>query len=93
MQFFLGLAYIAVGFLQLFAIADGVGYAIGLPAFLSFTVAAFLTYIPVVGSLAGMYGAMNVWDWSMMQALLLFFWYIPIMVLWIAGGALLDRRS
>lgn len=84
MQIFFGIAYFVVGFVQLFAVADGIGFALGIGSFFSFIIAGILTYIPLVGSVAGLYGAVNVWDWSIWQALLLFFWYIPVVLL--VGG-------
>jgi len=83
-QVFFGIAYFVVGIVQLFAIADGVNFGLGIGSFFSFIIAAFLTYIPVLGSLAGLYGAVNAWDWSIWQALALFFWYIPVVLL--VGG-------
>jgi hypothetical protein len=90
-QVFLVIAYLVVGLVQLFAIADGVGFGLGVGSLLSFIIAAFLTYIPLIGSIAGLYGAVNVWDWSIWQALLLFFWYIPVAMV-IGGVSLLTDR-
>jgi hypothetical protein len=51
-------------------------------------IALFLTYIPLVGSIAGVYGAVNVWDWSLLQAVVLFFWYVPVFIaVLLVGGA------
>lgn len=77
MEIFGIIAYFTIGFVQLFAIAiaiaDGIGFKLGVGSFISFLIACFLTYIPLLGSLAGVYGAVNVWDWSVWQALRLFF--------------------
>lgn len=81
MQVFFALAYFVVGIVQLFAIKDGVDYATGIDGFLGFLIAAFTTYIPFLGAGLGVYGAMNVWDWSWIQAGLLFFWFIPAYIL------------
>ncbi len=45
---------------------------------MSYIIAAFTTYIPIVGSVLGVYGATNAWDWPLLQALVLFFWYVPV---------------
>ena len=85
MQVFFVIGYIVIGFVQLFAIASGIEYATEWGRFISFILAALTTYIPLLGSILGIYGAINVWDWSIVQAVLLFFWYIPV---WIALAVL-----
>lgn len=90
-QLFFGIAYFVVGIVQLFAIADGVGFGLGVGSFISFFIAIFVTYIPLLGSILGLYGAVNVWDWSIWQALVLFFWYIPVGILFAGFGAIAGR--
>jgi hypothetical protein len=95
MQVFFFIAYIVVGFSQLFAIIDGLEYALGLHWLLAGMFALFITYIPLLGSIIGVYGAVNVWDWSLLQASALFFWYVPVFLLiFLFGGvaSLFDRR-
>lgn len=95
MQVFLGIAYLVIGFVQLFAISDGIHYALDLPKILSWILAFVLTYIPLIGSLIGVYGAVNVWDWSLLQAAVLFFWYVPILIvmyMFVGLGSLFGRR-
>jgi hypothetical protein len=49
-----------------------------------------------VGSIAGIYGAVTVWDWSWLHAGALFFWYVPVFIaIMIFSGAdeLLSRRQ
>jgi hypothetical protein len=87
MQVFFGIAYLIIGLVQLFAVVVGIEYATGIEGFFGFIIAAFVTYIPLLGSLLGVYGAINVWDWSIIQAGLLFFWYVPVFI----AMALLDR--
>ncbi|ESX85292.1 hypothetical protein [Mesorhizobium sp. LSHC412B00] len=76
MQVFFVIAYFIIGFVQLFAIADGAGHAFRVGGFASFIIAAFLTYIPIVGAGFGVYGAVTAWGWPIWQALILFFWYV-----------------
>lgn len=40
-----------------------------------------LTYVPIVGSLAGVYGAYHAWGWELWKAFTLFFWYIPLIAI------------
>ena len=81
MQVFFGIAYFVVGFVQLFAISDGIGHLLHWNGFFSIVAAFFVTYIPLIGSGLGVYGAMSVWDWSIWQAGALFFWYVPVFIL------------
>ena len=78
MQVFFVIAYVIVGFLQFFAIASGIEYATDWGGAIPYILAVLTTYIPIVGSVLGIYGATNSWDWSVLQAALLFFWYIPV---------------
>ncbi len=87
MQVFLYIAYFVIGLVQLFAIMDGLDYATGIDGFFGFLIAAFTTYIPLLGAGLGVYGAVNVWDWSWIQAGLLFFWFVPVFILF----AIFDR--
>jgi hypothetical protein len=91
MQVFLGIAYFVIGIVQLFAISDGIGYALNTGKIISFILASFLTYIPLLGSVLGVYGAVNAWHWNLLQAATLFFWYVPIVILLSAFGALSRR--
>lgn len=91
MHVFIGIAYFIIGLLQLFAIADGAQYALGVGSFFSFIIAVALTYIPIVGSVLGVYGAHNVWDWELWQAIALFFWYIPVALIFYGISLVADR--
>lgn len=92
MQVFLGIAYVVIGFVQLFAIMDGVEYAFGISGVLSFIIALFTTYIPFLGAGLGVYGAINAWDWSILQALALFFWFVPVGVIFMIFSVVNDRN-
>lgn len=84
MQVFFGVAYFMVGILQLFAIWDGVKYATEFGNVASFLLALLTTYIPLLGSILGVYGAVNAWDWNIYQSVLLFFWFVPVGLLALA---------
>lgn len=68
----LGLAYLAIMALQVFAIADQVQNLTGIGAVLSSIAAVFLTFIPIVGGVIAYFGATDVWKWSHWIAGLLF---------------------
>ena len=95
MQVFLGIAYVVIGLIQLFAIMDGLAYALGIHQFFAAILAFFITYIPLIGSIAGIHGAVNVWDWSLLQAGALFFWYVPVLIvmaIFVGAESLFSRR-
>jgi hypothetical protein len=78
------LGYLLVGLIQLAAIIEGLNSWIGLPTILAIPFAFFLAYIPIVGAVLGMVGAVSFWGWSWYWAGLLFFW--PIVLLVAVGG-------
>ena len=92
MQVFLGIAYFVIGIVQLFAIVDGINHALGWGSFISFILGFMVTYIPVLGSVLGVYGAVSAWHWELLQAAALFFWYIPVVAVVALLGAVFDRR-
>ena len=93
MRVFLQIAYFVMGIVQLFAIWDGVMYMLGVGSFVGFILALFTTYIPLVGSAIGMYGAINVWDWGLLQSFLLFFWYLILIALVLGFEGLKAART
>ncbi len=93
MQVFFFLAYLVIGLVQLFAVADGIEVATDLPAFVAMFLALLLTYIPLLGAGLGVYGAVEVWNWELLQAVLLFFWYVPVYLAFMIIGSIADRRA
>ena len=65
--------YFAIGILQWFATIDGLEHWFGISGFFAFILSGFIAYIPLVGTIAGFKGAMDVWGWDFMEAALLFF--------------------
>lgn len=72
--------YLVVGFVQMFAIADGVQFATEWPALVGWVIAVLTSYVPLLGAALGIYGAVNAWDWSMAQSVMLFLWYVPFAI-------------
>ncbi|MDG0292225.1 hypothetical protein MXT29_06965 [Klebsiella pneumoniae] len=67
------IVYIVVGLFQLGAIMAGLESWWGLHWIIAAPIAFIVSYIPLVGSIVGMVGAMDVWRWEWWQAGLLFF--------------------
>jgi hypothetical protein len=88
MQAIFSIAYLLIGLAQLFAIQDWFVRSMDWGGFFSFIAALFVTYIPLVGSVLGVLGAHDAWGWSWIASLLLFFWYVPLIGLFV----LFDKR-
>lgn len=67
------LIYFGVGVIQLAAVMAGLESWWGVNAFLAFIIALITAYIPLLGQVVGMFGAMDVWGWEWWQAAGLFF--------------------
>lgn len=94
------LSYYAIGLVQLFATVTFLDSVWGWWLIPAIVVGAMLAYIPLVGSLMGVYAAVSVWGWSIYAAVALFFFplIIWLVIAIIAGGAaatnsLFGRRS
>jgi hypothetical protein len=87
--------YFLVGFVQAFAIMKGVEIWFGVGAFFAFIIAIFLTYIPIVGLIAGVKGAAQGWGWSYLWAILLFGWpyVVYIVAMFLDGLEKLYRKD
>lgn len=96
MREFFQIRYFVIGLVQFFAVWEGASYFFGAESFFgrvfAFFVSVFITYIPLLGSAAGVYGAVNVWDWSFTKSLILFFWYVPIIILFLGYSFITGRR-
>ena len=68
-----GIGYLVLGLVQWFAIIDGLSFWFGISGFLAIILSGFISYIPLVGTIAGFKGAMDVWGWSFIEAGALFF--------------------
>lgn len=96
MAVFLFLLHVVVGFAQLFAIIDALEFYTPLPSIVCAILAIITTWIPGLGALLGILGAVKVWDWSWVQAGLLFFWFIPVMLavgIWALVSGLAHRDA
>ena len=81
--------YFVMAALQVVATWQGLEHASGMPRMLAMVGGGTLGAIPILGSATGMWGAMAAWGWSFLPALLIFFWYVPTIVI----VAALDARA
>ena len=69
----IGIGYFILGIIQWFAIVDGLEYWFGISGFFAVILSFIISYLPLIGTVAGFIGAMNVWGWSLIEAGALFF--------------------
>jgi len=75
--------YLILGFLQFFAIKDGLDVWFGIHGFMGTLAALFIAQFPIIGNIVGVYGAVDAWDWLWFHAAALFFG--PFCLLFIAA--------
>ena len=95
--------YIGLGFIQLAATFAGVNVYLGLHGFAAFLIGGFagmmVAWLPIIGTAAGMYGAVVAWHWSIWSAALLFglpyaFFAVALVVIGIAAlFEMMQRRG
>ncbi|EAS6634648.1 hypothetical protein SC911_002219 [Salmonella enterica] len=83
--------FFVVGLFQMAAIGAGIEYWTGWPAFVSIIIGLTITYIPLVGQIAGIVGAVNGWGWEWWQASLLFFGGLLLPIVLGGGEYVLSR--
>lgn len=66
--------FLVVSCIQVVATVDGVQHLLGWGTFWSWTVAIVVGWMPILGSITGVYGAHAAWGWSLLGSLALFLW-------------------
>lgn len=70
-----------MGFVQIFAILGGLHEWVGLPRIICAIIAIPVAYIPILGTIVGIMGAIEYFGWSTTTAIIFFCWpyifYIP----------------
>ena len=87
------IVYLGMGLLQLVAILRGIEDWWGWPWWLAIFVAMPVAYIPVLGTIVGIMGAIKSFEWSPLLAILLFCWPYVLYAILIAGGGLANVFS
>ncbi len=84
---FIPLIYFGIGLLQLAAIQSGIIDWWGWHWLIAIFVAFPIAYIPVVGTVVGIMGAIKSWGWSPMLSIFLFGWpYVLFAIILVGGG-------
>lgn len=68
MQALMLIAYVVLGLFQLAAVIAGLEDWIGLHWIISASLALFIAYMALVGTVIGMFGAVTAWHWSWLEA-------------------------
>ena len=90
--FIIPVGYFVLGIIQLFATIDGLAYWFGISGFFAAILAFFVAYIPLIGTIAGFKGAMDVWGWSFLEAGALFFGPFLVIVLLVFLSSFFEQK-
>ncbi|WP_227136745.1 hypothetical protein [Kosakonia radicincitans] len=89
---FIGMVlFFLVGIIQFFAILNGLESWWGLHWIIAGPVAFIVAYIPILGAVVGMVGAVDVWRWEWWQAALLFFGGLLLPLIMGGGSIILSK--
>ncbi len=80
--------YVVMGLFQIAAIMGGIKEWWGWPWWIAIFVATPIAYIPVLGTIVGIMGAMKSFGWSTLMAIMLFCWPYIVYIIVLAGGGL-----
>ena len=89
----LAIGYFGLGIIQWWATIDGLEYWFDISGFMAFILSGFIAYIPLIGTIAGFKGAMDVWGWDFMEAALLFFGPFGVIAVVAILGSIFDKSS
>lgn len=92
MQVLAVIAYIGIGVVQFVAILHGLDVWFDFPNVVDFLIAMALAWFPLVGSICGMVGAVDVWGWTWYGAALLFFWPVVLFAFLAAYASITENR-
>ena len=87
------LVYLGVGAVQVLAIIKGIQFWSGMPWIVSTFLSLIVAYIPVLGTIAGIKGAMSAWGWNLWPAVAFFCWPYALFLLAAAVGGIVDLMS
>jgi len=75
------IAYILIGFVEIFAIYDWYTIKYEMGAFTATMGATLTAFVPILGSLFAYWSATELWEWDRLNAFLFyFFYYLPLLI-------------
>jgi hypothetical protein len=80
--------YLLMGLVQLAAILGGIEAWWGWPWWIAIFIAVPVAYIPILGTVVGIMGAIKSFGWSPIFSILLFCWPYVLYIIRLAGGGL-----
>lgn len=90
----LGIAYFCLGIFQFIAMFAGLTDWAGLHWLIAGPLSLFIAYIPLVGTVLGIMGAMTAWNWPLLHALALFLGpFVAIAAIALTSGAISAFRE
>jgi hypothetical protein len=78
--------YLLMGLIQLASILGGIENWWGWPWWIAIFVATPLAYIPILGTILGIMGAIKSWGWMPLNAVLFYLWPLAAFLLYWVGG-------
>jgi hypothetical protein len=93
-SFFMGagtVIYIIIGLVQIAAFMSGIIDWWGIPWWIAVFIASPLSYVPILGTILGIMGAIKAWGWTPLAAILLFGCPYIIYIGALATGGLAER--
>lgn len=84
------IVYVIIGLVQIAAIIVGFEAWWGWNGFFAVVGAAIVGYLPILGSVMAIMGAIKGWNWSPIAAILFFCWPFAIYIIGIAMGCAAD---
>lgn len=88
--FFIGFIYFSFGFIQFLAMIKGTQIWFNIPWVISIIVSGFFAWVPIIGTIAGIKGAIDGWGWDPLFALILFLVPYTLYIIAIIFGGLID---
>lgn len=87
------IVYLVIGFIQLLAIIKGIQIWFSVPWILATFLSLIIAYIPIIGTIAGIKGAIAAWGWSLWPAIAFFCWPYLLFIAAVAVGGVADLLS
>ncbi len=93
MNVIVSVVFFGVSLIQIAAIIGGLHDWLDWNIVISSILAVFITWIPIVGAVLGILGAIHAWHWELWQAVLLFAWPWVLILFFGTGSAIFNKLS